>query len=153
MAKKTANELFKKVISLFVEEEDEIVGNGLDDAEASEVYSEKNTDTIVENEIEVEEVVEKESTMESVKNEIKEKIKSKNIFTKSKSTTLEEDLFSEEEPNIMDEMKSTPFNTVEIIEIDTPVAKSEGKDSYKKVSAISENVTEELTQEQREKEF
>lgn len=153
MAKKTANELFKKVISLFVEEEDEIVGNGLDDAEVNEVYSEKNTDTVIKNEIEVEEVKEKEPTKEIVKNEIKEKIKSKNIFNKQKSNTLEEDLFSEEEPNIMEEMKSTPFSSVEIIEIDTPVAKSEGKDSYKKVSTISENVTEELTQEQREKEF
>lgn len=151
--KKTANDILKKVISLFVEEEEEIVGNGLDDAEVNEISSEKNNDETLNNEVKVEEVKEKEPTKDIVKSEIKEKIKNKSIFNKQKTNTLEEDLFSEEEPNIMDEMKSTPFNTVEIIEIDTPVAKFEGKDSYKKVSTVSENVTEELTQEQREKEF
>lgn len=156
--KNVAKDLFKKAMSLFIEEEDEIVGSGLDDAEVTEMYTNKNTKSIegcdIEEELEPE-VEEQETVKDSLKNEVKEKIKNKSLFSKPKQKTLEEDLFNEEEPNIMEEMKSMPFQPVEIIEIDTPVAtsKGEGNNSYKKVSTLSENVTDELTKEQQEKEL
>ena len=158
--KESGKEALKTLIGLFIENEEEIVSNGLDDAETTDNYQDRYTKAVdndyMEEEPQIEEMVEETAKVEiKEKEKEKEKGKGKNIFTKSKSKTLEEDLFNEEEPNIMDEMKSMPFQSVEIIEIDTPMvgSKSEASSSYKKAPALSENATDELTEEQQEKEL
>lgn len=149
MIKSTGKKLLNQLVNIFMEEEEEIIDSGLDDVDID--LNRKKQENVLgeyestESDEDIEEKVEFKESKQKVK---------KQPFVKQKQKTLEEDLFKQDEPNIMDEMKSIPFQSVEIIEMDvqSSTAKNEPGDGYKKVASVSENVTEELTEEQKEAE-
>lgn len=150
------------VVNMIMEEQVEIVDNGLDNAspelEGTTVkYEEKVEAPKVEN---IEEVIHKNheeshsQTVSRVK-EAKEDIKNiaKSTFSKNKNKTLEEELFAEEkeeekEKSTMDLIKGSALPPLEIIETNPVENKSSFK--YEKATIEEENVTTELTEAQKE---
>ena len=139
-----------KFFSLVFEEDVEIIDNGLDEVE-------ENISNTEERVAEVEKVVKEEPKIKAIEHkEEKEdvKVKGKNPFVKPKQKTLEEDLFKdeEEEKTTMELIKENPVEMVEIMEtreLDRfPSNKSEVK--YEKAQVAGSNVTDELTNEQKE---
>lgn len=161
--KKPFKKIFNKVVNLIMEEEVEIVDNGLDDVDSTITSEPVENSSKIDKKDEVKEVeqkvVEKEEVKEQIENkkeEVKEvKIKNKKSFMKPKTKTLEEDLFKNEEiKTTMELIKENPVPMVEIIEnknVKSSVsAKSDFK--YEKAQPIADNVTNELTDEQKEAE-
>lgn len=149
--KKSFKKLFNKVVNLIMEEEVEIVDNGLDDADMTVSAESVENDAVKDKKEEVKEVEQKE-----VKEEVEEpKIKNKKSFMKPKTKTLEEDLFKTEEvKTTMELIKENPVPMVEIIENKNiePKTSTQSDFKYEKAQPMNNNVTDELTDEQKEAE-
>lgn len=139
------------LVNLIMEEEVEIVDNGLDEIEES-TEKDLNKNYNKEKDVVVNDVENRES-VEELKDE-ENKNKSKMSFMKAKQKTLEEDLFNEEEKTTMELIKANPEPMVEIIESKKiekfPAIRQNFK--YEKAQNVVENYTEELTNEQKEAE-
>lgn len=147
----------------FILEEEEIIDDGLDKIDTSLSSNSINTTDNIETKEETVEFIKEndaqqiEETVDvtEVKKEVEEvKQKNKNSFFKTKSTkTLEEDLFKPEETKTtMELIKENPVPTVEIIEIKEPDKKFFQKSTFKyeKAKPVENEVTDELTEEQKE---
>lgn len=152
--KKSFKKLFNKVVNLIMEEEVEIVDNGLDDADETVSTEPIENDAVQNKKEEIKEV-----KQEEIKKEIEDveetKIKNKKPFMKPKTKTLEEDLFKTEEvKTTMELIKENPVSMVEIIENKDIESKVSNKSDFKyeKAQPMANNVTEELTDEQKEAE-
>ena len=149
--KKPFKKLLNKVVNLIMEEEVEIIDNGLDDADITTSVESVKNNTVQDKKEEIKEVEQKE-----VKEEVEEpKVKSKKSFMKSKPKTLEEDLFKTEEvKTTMELIKENPVPMVEIIENKAvePQTSTTSDFKYEKAQPMANNVTDELTDEQKEAE-
>lgn len=164
MSEKGIKSVFKKVrdvaVKMIMEEDIEIIDNGLDNADNMEDSKPVVVANTTEESVAVKEEIVEEVKEEPVNNSVSKirevteevKAKAKNPFVKPKSKTLEDDLFkNEEEKSTMELIKESPVAPLEIIETNTVENKSSFK--YEKAVIEEENVTDELTDSQKEQQM